>query len=176
VLILDEPTTGLDVTTQKVITRVLRDLVDREQVAALFITHDLALLAELADDLAILYAGEVVESGPAALIVSAPRHPYTRALLDAVPDPERATTPVGIPGLPPGRFVPDRCGFAERCRHRVDACVQDHPALLEIGDGRLARCVRARELSFQETRATPRTPQHQQRQPCLEIPRRVRRR
>lgn len=156
VLILDEPTTDLDVTTQQSVTNVLRKLVEREQVAALFITHDLALLAEIADDLIVMYAGEVVEAGPLKDVIRAPRHPYTRALLDAVPSPDRAVTPQGIPGMPPGHVVDGRCGFSDRCRFADERGRTATPPLVIIDGGRLVRCWRASELTLTSTQAPAR--------------------
>lgn len=148
VMILDEPTTGLDVTTQQALITVLRELVTEQQVAALFISHDLALLSQFTDDLVIMYAGEVVESGPTAAILARPRHPYTRALLDAAPSLDAATMPRGIPGRPPGHVVSDQCGFADRCAHRHDRCLTSRPALTPQPPAGLARCLRAAELNL----------------------------
>lgn len=156
ILILDEPTTDLDVTTQQSVTKILRDLVARERVAALFITHDLALLAEIADDLVVMYAGEVVEAGPIRDIIAAPRHPYTRALLDAVPSADRAVTPQGIQGMPPGHVVEGRCGFSDRCAFADERGRTAAPPLTVVGRGRLVRCWRAGELTLTSTQAPAR--------------------
>jgi len=98
VIVCDEPTTGLDVTTQSRVLETVRDLCRSHHVAALYVTHDLAVVAELADMVAVMYAGRIVESGPRERIFSAPRHPYTRRLLRAVPDIAGKRTVVGIPG------------------------------------------------------------------------------
>ena len=156
ILILDEPTTDLDVTTQQSVTKILRDLVAREGVAALFITHDLALLAEIADDLIVMYAGEVVEAGPIEEVIRAPQHPYTRALLDAVPSADRAVTPQGIPGMPPGHVVEGRCGFSDRCEFADERGRTSAPPLTAVGDRRLVRCWRAGELTLASTQAPAR--------------------
>jgi peptide/nickel transport system ATP-binding protein len=148
VLILDEPTTGLDVTTQQTVAGVLRQLVDDRQVAALFITHDLGLLSELADDLAVMYASEIVEQGEIAGVVTAPVHPYTRALLDSVPSHIRPVVAAGIAGTAPGRAIVGRCGFSDRCAHAIDACRTSQPELTENETGRLVRCIRSDELSL----------------------------
>jgi peptide/nickel transport system ATP-binding protein len=148
VLILDEPTTGLDVTTQQTVAGVLRQLVDDRQVAALFITHDLGLLSELADDLAIMYAGEIVEQGPIGDVVTSPVHPYTRALLDSVPSHTRPVVAAGIAGTAPGRTVAGRCGFAARCAHVGDACLAEEPPLVAVTADRWVRCVRSADLSL----------------------------
>jgi peptide/nickel transport system ATP-binding protein len=156
ILILDEPTTDLDVTTQQSVTKILRDLVAREGVAALFITHDLALLAEIADDLIVMYAGEVVEAGPVGDVIRAPQHPYTRALLDAVPSADRALTPRGIPGMPPGHVVEGRCGFSDRCEFADERGRTGAPPLTMVGHDRLVRCWRAGELALASTQAPAR--------------------
>ncbi|BCB75358.1 ABC transporter ATP-binding protein [Phytohabitans flavus] len=148
VLVLDEPTTGLDVNSQQQVATVLRRAVRERGVAALFISHDLALLSEVADDVAVMYAGEIVETGPVAAVLHEPRHPYTRALLNAVPSPLEAVTTEGIPGVPPGRVVDGECGFAARCPHAAASCRAAVPALASIEDGRTVRCVRHRELSL----------------------------
>ena len=146
VLVLDEPTTGLDVNSQQQVAAVLRRAVRERGVAALFISHDLALLSEVADDVAVMYAGEIVETGPVTAVLHEPRHPYTRALLNALPSPLEAVTTEGIPGVPPGRAVEGECGFASRCPHVTVSCREAVPALVSIEDGRAVRCVRHREL------------------------------
>jgi peptide/nickel transport system ATP-binding protein len=145
-IIFDEPTTGLDVTTAAEVIAMLSELIRERQLAAIYISHDLALLAAIADDLVVFYAGEVVESGPTPDVIAGPRHPYTRALLDALPSVRRALRPQGIPGFPPGRVVVDHCGFASRCSYVEARCRGEHPALVAVQPGRLVRCVRAREL------------------------------
>jgi peptide/nickel transport system ATP-binding protein len=147
VIVCDEPTTGLDVTTQAEVVRMLAELIRTRRMAAVYISHDLALLGAVADDLAIFYAGEVVELGPTAEVLRAPRHPYTRALLDALPSARQATTPAGLPGLPPGRVVAGSCAFAPRCAWAIDICRDLHPELLSVpGTDRFVRCHRAAEL------------------------------
>jgi peptide/nickel transport system ATP-binding protein len=147
VLVLDEPTTGLDVTTQAQISALVRGLVDETDAATVMISHDLALLGTVADTIAIMYAGEIVEEGPARQVHSAPRHPYAAALLDAAPDIRESAVTVGIPGVPPPSVVLDRCPFAERCRFAEDRCRAEHPVLAPAGGGdRRVRCVRADEL------------------------------
>ena len=156
VMVFDEPTTGLDVTTQAEVAQMLSDLIRERQIAAAYISHDLALLSEIADDLVIFYAGEVVEQGPTRQVLDAPRHPYTRNLLDALPSTKRATRPIGLPGLPPGRVVPTACAFAPRCRWVVDECWAVHPDLLAVGaTSRRVRCLRADELATELERDRP---------------------
>jgi peptide/nickel transport system ATP-binding protein len=156
VLVLDEPTTGLDVNSQQLVANVLRQIIGTLDVAALFISHDLALMAEIADDIAIMYAGEIVEAGPAR-VLRQPRHPYTRALLNAVPSPREALVTEGIAGTPPGRVIEGRCGFAARCGHAVDVCRAAVPPLEAVEPDHLVRCVRSRELRL-VANARARTP------------------
>jgi peptide/nickel transport system ATP-binding protein len=147
-LVLDEPTTGLDVTTQRIVVDTLRKLATEERVAVLFISHDIALLGEYADELVVMYAGEIVEQGPVASVLSRPRHPYTRALVDAVPSPGRTELPASIPGLPPGRVVEGSCAFAPRCSHAAPQCVAEKPELIAVSADQAARCCRLAELNL----------------------------
>ena len=152
-LIADEPTTALDVTIQAQIVRLLADLKRRHGMALLFITHDLALVAEIADRVAVMYAGQVVESGAVDDVLRAPAHPYTRALLACRPVREyrddgpdrRVLRP--IKGLPPRPdAVPAGCRFAARCLFAVAAC-SAAIALESIGSDRSVRCLRWREVA-----------------------------
>lgn len=145
VLILDEPTTGLDVTTQAVVSSLIEQIVHELGTAAIYVSHDLALLRGLCHTIAIMYAGEVVEQAASDAIFATPRHPYTAALLDAVPAVDRDETVVAIPGLPPSRVVKDRCAFADRCPHARDVCRAGPVTLRRWGDHSV-RCVRADEL------------------------------
>ena len=147
VLILDEPTTGLDATTRAQITKLIGGLVRRTGTAALHISHDLAMLASCCDDLAVMYAGEVVERGPVSRVAAAPRHPYSAALLDAIPRIEATVRVAGIPGLPPPQVVSGACAFAPRCAHTAAECLIEVPPLAAVppGDVRV-RCVRAEAL------------------------------
>jgi peptide/nickel transport system ATP-binding protein len=147
-VIFDEPTTGLDVTTQAEVVGMLTELIRSREMAAVYISHDLALLGAVADELVIFYGGEVVERGPTAEISRSPRHPYTRALLDALPSAKRETVPVGLPGFPPGRVVADACPFASRCGWAIDRCRGDHPDLQPVRNAsHLVRCFRAAEIA-----------------------------
>jgi peptide/nickel transport system ATP-binding protein len=146
-IVCDEPTTGLDVTTQAEVVQMLTELIRERQMAAIYISHDLALLGAVADDLVIFYAGEIVEYGPTGEVLRSPRHPYTRALLDALPSARQTSTPAGLPGLPPGRVVADSCSFTPRCAWAIEVCRASHPDLLPIaGEDRLVRCHRASDL------------------------------
>jgi len=136
-LIADEPTTALDVTVQAQICELLRELQAEFKMSLLLISHDLGLVAGMADHVAIMYAGRIVERAPVADLFASPRHPYTRALLRAVPDFEartgRFTTLGGMPPHP--AQVPAYCRFHERCGFRVDACGRDDPALHAVATG-----------------------------------------
>ena len=145
-LILDEPTSALDVTTQREVNGLIRQLVQEGGAAALYISHDLAMLASLCDELVVMYAGEIVERGAAGDVIAAPRHPYTAALVDSVPTVGDDELPVGIPGLPPPEVVTDRCAYAERCRFTLDGCLAGRPPLEPVGPDRVVRCIRAAEL------------------------------
>jgi peptide/nickel transport system ATP-binding protein len=144
VVIMDEPTTALDVVTQREILEELKDLRDQFGFAILFITHDLSLLIEIADSIAVMYAGRLVERAPANALFRAPRHPYTLGLLSSFPPlhgPRTAMT--GIPGSPPDlRQLPSGCVFHPRCRFAFDRCPAQAPPLEAVGTrpGRLAAC------------------------------------
>jgi len=131
VVIMDEPTTALDVVTQRQIVEQVIRLRDQLGFSVLFITHDLSLLIEMADTIAIMYAGRIVESAPAQRLFRAPRHPYTAALLDSFPSlhGERQVM-TGIPGSPPDmRNLPGGCAFAARCRYALPRCTEQIPVL-----------------------------------------------
>jgi peptide/nickel transport system ATP-binding protein len=141
VIVCDEPTTGLDVTTQARVLETVRDLCRTHQVAALYVSHDLAVIAELADRVAVMYAGRIVESGPRERMFSAPRHPYTRRLLRAVPDIAGKRTVVGIPGhaaLPGSR--PQGCFFHPRCEFAQNDCRDVFPPVTDLGAAHHVRC------------------------------------
>ncbi|MEE9173602.1 MAG: ABC transporter ATP-binding protein [Thermoplasmata archaeon] len=137
-IILDEPTSALDVMTQANIINLLKDLRSREGLSYIFITHDLGLASELADRVAIMYAGRIAEIGTAEEIYNDPLHPYTRMLMNSVPRLHSDVTPVSIPGTPPDLVdLPEGCRFQERCPYAFEKCVQD-PQL--DGRKRLAAC------------------------------------
>lgn len=152
VLILDEPTTGLDVTTQSRISALLKELVAETGVATLYVSHDLALLSNVADALAVMYAGEIVEQGPVEHFLAGPSHPYTRALLDSVPSARERRAVNGIPGRPPLSVILDECSFAARCDLASAACSESHVDLVEQPDGSRVRCIRASEPSSRSIR------------------------
>ena len=141
VIVCDEPTTGLDVTTQARVLETVRDLCRSHQVAALYVSHDLAVVAELADRVAVMYAGRIVESGPRERMFQNPRHPYTRRLLRAVPDIAGKRTVVGIPGhaaLPGSR--PQGCFFHPRCEFAQNDCREVFPPVEDLGAAHQVRC------------------------------------
>jgi oligopeptide/dipeptide ABC transporter ATP-binding protein len=138
VMILDEPTTALDVVTQREILDELMGLRDRLGFAALFITHDLSLLVELADEIAVMYAGRLLERAPAGSLFHAPRLPYTHGLLHCFPPMHGARAPmVGIPGSPPNlRDLPSGCPFHPRCAWAMPRCREEAPRLLPLNGSR----------------------------------------
>ncbi len=146
VIVCDEPTTGLDVTTQARVLETVRDLCRSHNVAAVYVSHDLAVIAELADAVAVMYAGRIVERGPRDVIFAKPRHPYTRKLLRAVPDMEGKRAVVGIAGhapLPGHR--PPGCFFAPRCDLAIDRCHEAFPLPTEFEGGHFVHCYRAED-------------------------------
>jgi peptide/nickel transport system permease protein len=146
-LIADEPTTALDVTIQAQVLDLLADLRRERGMALVFITHALPVVAEIADRVVVMYAGEIVEQGPAASVFLRPLHPYTDALLRSAPR-EDGALPEAIPGtVPLPHALPDGCVFGPRCRLREQACSDARPSLVEIEAGRSSRCLRWRELA-----------------------------
>ncbi|MGA4993155.1 ABC transporter ATP-binding protein [Nonomuraea bangladeshensis] len=140
-VVMDEPTTAVDVVMQRQILSQILRLRDRLGFSVVFVTHDLSLLVELADRIAVMYAGRIVEIGEAAGIYADPKHPYTKGLRDSFP-PLRApvTRLSGIPGTPPAlRDLPPGCAFEPRCARRFGDCAERRPELLPVGGG-LAAC------------------------------------
>jgi oligopeptide/dipeptide ABC transporter ATP-binding protein len=154
VLVADEPTTALDVTVQAQILDLLKDLQQEFGMSMLFVTHDLGVVADICDDVAVMYAGQIVEHGDAQRLFEHPQHPYTEGLLLSMPrldaQRERMWTIGGV--VPPPDKLPAGCRFHPRCPYTKDACVQGVPALRSIAaTGALARCVRAEELDLKGT-------------------------
>ncbi len=147
-LLLDEPTTALDVTVQLQVLKLLERLCEDTGTSLVFVTHDLAVVNQTCSELAVMYAGHIVESGRVKDTFRQPRHPYTRGLLESAPDfdrPDRALVP--IPGFPPN--VADRphgCPFAPRCGYVRPHCTEAMPPLAEVLPGRLAACFESDRL------------------------------
>ena len=151
VLIADEPTTALDVTIQAQILDLLAGLQRRLGMAMILVTHDLGIVAERADDVAIMYAGRIVERAPVAAIFSSPRHPYTRGLLRSIPKvgADRARRLEAIPGVVPDLLqLPSGCHFRDRCGRAISRCTAIDPSLDELRPGHWAACVRASEAGW----------------------------
>lgn len=147
-LIADEPTTNLDVTIQAQILELIRELQKDFGTSVIYITHDLGVIAEVAEEVAIMYAGRVVENADVVTIFKRPRHPYTQALLTSVPriDVERGSLIV-IPGSVPDLInLPPGCSFHLRCKYATDICKKETPLLIEVKHGHFAACLRLDEL------------------------------
>ena len=142
ILLADEPTTSLDVTVQAEILRLLRDLVDERQLGIVLISHDLGVVSSLADRVQVMYAGRIVESGRRSQVIGAPRHPYTKALLAALPGSAGAQSRIRpIPGSPPlPGHLPAGCAFQPRCAFAVPSCASGRPALVPVEDSVLLAC------------------------------------
>jgi peptide/nickel transport system ATP-binding protein len=151
-LIADEPTTALDVTIQAQILDLLNELKAKRQLALLLITHDLGVVAEIADRVAVMYAGQIVEAAPVRELFAQPRHPYTAGLLRAVPrlgsQHARLQTIEGV--VPNPLALPPGCRFAPRCEHRQPQCDASQIELTAVSATHQARCVRAHELSLSQ--------------------------
>jgi peptide/nickel transport system ATP-binding protein len=149
VLIADEPTTALDVTVQAQILDLLRTLQREHGMAMLFITHDLGVVAELCDDVLVMYAGRVAEQAPVAALFSTPRHPYTRGLLNSLPTPDtpaKSLLPAIEGTVPALAELPPGCRFSNRCAHATDVCRQVVPALEDCAPNHQVACHHWREL------------------------------
>jgi peptide/nickel transport system ATP-binding protein len=153
-LILDEPTTGLDVTTQAAILEMFRDLTEDRQTAVLYVTHNLGVVATLCDQVAVLYAGELVEDAPVNQLFSSPYHPYSEGLLDSIPYIGQTKNEVilpAIPGqIPPLGERPENCVFAPRCALAIEKCIVERPGLEQAFLERSVRCFRWPEIQAGE--------------------------
>jgi oligopeptide transport system ATP-binding protein len=149
ILIADEPTTALDVTVQAQIMKLLTELQEEFGMGLILITHDLGVVASVADRIAVMYAGRLVETAPVGPLYARPAHPYTKGLLESVPrlDQKGETLPA-IGGLPPNLLaMPEGCPFHPRCRYAVDQCRHGAPPDLEaVGPERYSACYRTREV------------------------------
>ncbi|HVB96417.1 MAG TPA: ABC transporter ATP-binding protein [Chloroflexota bacterium] len=146
-LLADEPTTALDVTVQARVLDLLRELQHELNMSMIIVTHDVGVAAAIADDVAVMYAGRIVETGPVRTILREPRHPYTRGLLQANVRPGQTERPEAIPGAPPNLArLPSGCSFAPRCSQASDACWSAMPELHSVGLAHQARCCQLSHL------------------------------
>ncbi len=150
-LIADEPTTALDVTIQAQILDLIKRLQAEIGMSVLFITHNMGVIAQVADDVAVMYAGQIVEQGPVRKIFSSPRHPYTIGLLNSIPRKGAVNADGRLPaigGLPPSLFnLPAGCRFAPRCKFATSDCTRDNPPLETIEPDHAVRCIRWKEIA-----------------------------
>jgi peptide/nickel transport system ATP-binding protein len=167
VIVLDEPTTGLDVTTQAHVLATVRDLCEAHGVAAVYVSHDLSVVATLATQVAVMYSGRLVEVGPTRTLFLQAAHPYTRRLVEAIPEISGRHALVGIPGTAPRPgFRPHGCYFAPRCAYVVDQCRVEFPPMEKVAAAHDVRCYR-HEAVLQESLAT-RPAARERREPAAE--------
>jgi peptide/nickel transport system ATP-binding protein len=140
-IVADEPTSALDVVVQRQVMQTLGKLQGGLGAAVILIGHDLGLIAQFADTVGVMYAGKIVESGPVRQMIEAPRHPYTKLLVESLPRIDTKQALIGIPGLPP-RLVdmPPGCSFAPRCPYAFDRCKRETTALQAIAPGQRVAC------------------------------------
>jgi peptide/nickel transport system ATP-binding protein len=173
VIVLDEPTTGLDVTTQAHVLAAVRELCSSHGVAALYVSHDLAVVATLAHRVAVMYAGRIAELGPERVLFRAAAHPYTRRLVEAIPELSGRHALEGIPGTAPRPGQrPEGCAFAPRCTFALPACTESAPALERLSDRHSARCLRHAEViasAVRERRAAPALPPRDRGTPLVSV-------
>jgi peptide/nickel transport system ATP-binding protein len=141
VIVCDEPVSALDVSIQAQVVNLLKALQRRLGVAYVFISHDLKIVHHLSDEIAVMYLGKVVERGRRDRLFTRPEHPYTQALISAVPDPRQSRAPILLRGDPPSPFdVPSGCRFNTRCPHATELCRRAEPALATLPDGHAVAC------------------------------------
>lgn len=143
ILIADEPTTALDVTIQAQIVELVKRLRDEFEMAIIWITHDLGIIAGLADRVAVMYAGYIIEEAPVKILYKNPLHPYTQGLLGSLPrlDSSNREKLVSIRGLPPILYSkPNKCPFLPRCNYYIDRCKTENPPLIEIDTNHFSAC------------------------------------
>lgn len=143
-LIADEPTTALDVTIQAQVLDLMKDLQKKRGTSMIMITHDLGVVADVCDTVAVVYAGELVEYGTKEAVFDHPSHPYTKGLFGALPDLSKSVQRLSpVEGLPPDpRNLPSGCAFAPRCAYASDACRQTHEEMSRVGENHYVRCIR----------------------------------
>ncbi|MEM2465558.1 MAG: ABC transporter ATP-binding protein [Candidatus Bathyarchaeia archaeon] len=153
-LILDEPTSSLDVLTQRYFLDVIKDLHEREKITMLYITHDIATVADIADRMAVMYLGNIVEIGNVDSIFYEPKHPYTYALLNAIPSiTSNISNLKPLPGpFPDPINPPSGCKFHPRCPQTFDLCKKERPRLMHIGQGRFVACHLYKDLCKEENK------------------------
>lgn len=146
-LIADEPTTALDVTIQAQVLRLLKEIQQEMGMAVMLITHDLGVVSEIADRVAVMYAGRIVEAGPLEALFGNMRHPYTRGLLESIPQLEEKKERLNaIPGQVPNPLdLPSGCKFHPRCYLAIDECSKEEPPLFQVNGNHFSRCIRWRE-------------------------------
>lgn len=170
VIVLDEPTTGLDVSTQAHVLATIRQMSRDHGVAALYITHDLAVVADLADEVAVMYAGRVVEQGVVKDIFTRPAHPYTRHLVAAAPDIAGKKDVVGLSGRAPAPGKrPKGCAFALRCEMATDECRSSFPAEVNVGVSHSARCIKIGQAEHERIAPKAAVVSQTQGSPILEL-------
>jgi oligopeptide transport system ATP-binding protein len=152
VLIADEPTTALDVTVQAQILELIAELQAERDMGVVLITHDLGVVADVADNVVVMYAGHVVERAATAEALERPVHPYTEGLLGSMPSADlKGQELPTIPGTPPSlRAIPSGCAFRTRCPHSIEECAVVVPPLLTVAPGRDAACIRRTSIPAQE--------------------------
>jgi oligopeptide/dipeptide ABC transporter ATP-binding protein len=158
-LIADEPTTALDVTIQAQILELMAALQREMGMAIILITHDLGVIAQTCDDVAVMYAGRIAEQGPVGAIFTNPRHPYTRGLLASVPrltTPRKSRLPTIEGTVPSLHSMPPGCRFQNRCPYQIPDCARAQPPLEAVEFGHRAACIRWRDLPALSLEATPR--------------------
>ena len=139
-MIADEPTTALDVVVQADVLRTIKRLQHELGLTVIMITHDISIMSEMSNRIAVMYAGRIAEIGPTRDVLESPQHPYTKALLQAIPDIGRRGEIRGIPGAPPSLtgLHPTGCRFHPRCPYAFERCVKEMPGLLDAGATRAA--------------------------------------
>jgi peptide/nickel transport system ATP-binding protein len=153
VIVLDEPTTGLDVTTQAHVLATVRTLCDAHGVAAVYASHDLAVVAAIANRVAVVYAGRIVELAPERRLFQNPAHPYTRRLVEAIPELSGRHALEGIPGKSPRPGQrPAGCFFAPRCTHRAEICTEEFPPVSGVSESHEVRCFRHADVRAEDAR------------------------